>query len=911
MKRTVPVSCATLIVLASSLIALAGTPSRPRVEAPADDSSPQASASAAASQPATPQYTSVRPLEDNVTLATLENGLTVIVQENHVAAVATVRCYVKNTGSAFEGRYLGCGLSHVLEHVVAGGSTTERTEKEIREIVEGLGGATNAYTTNEMTSFFIDCPAKKVATGISLLADAMQHVKFEPREFARELKVVRRELADDEVDRQRVLGDMLNRTVYTTHPVRNPVIGYLEVLNGTTNQAIIDFYHERYIPNNQVFVVVGDVKTQDVLDRVARAWTGTPRGRVTYVAMGEEPAQLSPRETIREMEGKTYDMVLAWPTVKLSHPDMYALDLAAYILGEGESSRLVRRLKNDRQLVLAIDASSSTPFFVNGYFAVSASSQPEHWQAASEAILREVYRLRDELVDPAELAKVKKQKAVEWLFDRQTVQEAAESLGHAYIAADDPLFDQAYAKNIQRVTAEEIRDVARRYLVPQRLNRVVITPPGGAPKLSAQAAAASRSRTRLVRLDNGLRVLLKRHSNLPLINIQAFVLGGAAVDDEKTAGRAALVAAMLDQGSNEATAEELARYFDSIGGRLAIGSGHFTLFGSATTLREDFPQAAAHFAACFTHPTFPRKEFAKVQSLALAAIANRSADPREEIFDLFYDHLPTTTPYHLNPGGQAESVRQLSEADLRQYHAKYFRPQNMVVTVFGDIDPDEALALVRKLFGQLPATPAAPAIDFHRPNALSRSSVSHRQTHKDIGALMLGFASDSIYDQKDHGAMIVLDTVLSGYGYPSGWLHNELRGAGLVYFVEAFDLTGPAPGYLTVFSQTQPDKVGEVVARIRADLERAKQGKISGEEFHAAVRQILALHAQENTTIAEQARLAALDELYGLGYDYDQGFDNRIQAVTLDDVVRVAQKYLTESVLVTASPEKNGPTDRR
>ena len=133
--------------------------------------------------------------------------------------------------------------------------------------------------------------------------------------------------------------------------------------------------------------------------------------------------------------------------------------------------------------------------------------------------------------------------------------------------------------------------------------------------------------------------------------------------------------------------------------------------------------------------------------------------------------------------------------------------------------------------------------------------------------------------------MTVLTTIMSGYGYPGGWLHNELREAGLVYFVQAFQMTGPAPGYFTVLSQTQPDKVGEVVSRIRRDIERAKQGKITAEEFRTAIEQIVALHAQENTTIAEQARQAALDELYGLGYDYDKTFDDRIQAVTLDDVV--------------------------
>ncbi len=173
--------------------------------------------------------------------------------------------------------------------------------------------------------------------------------------------------------------------------------------------------------------------------------------------------------------------------------------------------------------------------------------------------------------------------------------------------------------------------------------------------------------------------------------------------------------------------------------------------------------------------------------------------------------------------------------------------------------------------------------------------------------IMLGYPSTSIFDKKDHAAMTVLTTIMSGYGYPSGWLHNELRGAGLVYYVQAAEMTGPAPGYFTVLSQTQPDKVAEVVSYIRRDVERAKQGKITADEFRAARAQIVALHAQENTTIGSQARLAALDELYGLGYDYDKTFDRRIEAVTREDVIGVARKYLDKSLLVTTSPEGQPP----
>ena len=347
---------------------------------------------------AVPKYTSVQRLSNDVTLAALSNGLTVIVQENHVAPVATVRCFVKNTGSIYEGKNLGAGLSHVLEHVAAGGSTFRRGEKEITKIIDSFGGATNAFTSNDMTVFFIDCPANDTMTAIDLVADSMQHIKFEPAEFERELKVVRRELADDEVDRQHMLWDMLSRTVYLVNPARYPVIGYLQVLNQTTNQTIMDFYHDRYVPNNQVFVVVGDIKTGEVLDQVAKQYAGTPRGRETYIALTDEPEQLSPRQAVREMDGANCDMVLAWPTVKLSHPDMYALDVAAYIIGEGESSRLVRSLKYDRQLVLSISTASETPDYVRGFFAATAVCRPQDQAKAAEAIIAEVYRLRDELV---------------------------------------------------------------------------------------------------------------------------------------------------------------------------------------------------------------------------------------------------------------------------------------------------------------------------------------------------------------------------------------------------------------------------------------------------------------------------------------------------------------------------------
>jgi len=226
----------------------------------------------------------------------------------------------------------------------------------------------------------------------------------------------------------------------------------------------------------------------------------------------------------------------------------------------------------------------------------------------------------------------------------------------------------------------------------------------------------------------------------------------------------------------------------------------------------------------------------------------------------------------------------------------------MVVTVFGDVDPDAAVRLVEQHFGKLQAVPDFKPISFNRDNSIPKSLTRHKQTAKQTGMVLIGYPGTSVLDKKDYAALTVLDAIMSGYSYPGGWLHNELRGQGLVYFVHAYQISGPAPGFFAVMSQTQPDRIDEVVGRIRRNVDRAKAGKITPEEFTTAVNMIISLHAQENTTAAEQAQQAALDELYGLGHDYDKSFNARIEAVTLDDVVRAAGKYLGNNVLVTTSP---------
>jgi len=852
--------------------------------------------------PETPKITTRTSLPMGITVAELENGLTVIVQESHVTRVVTVRCFVKNTGSAFEGKYLGTGISHLLEHLVAGGTTTTRTEKEIDALVNQMGGATNAFTGNDMTCYFIDTTAEHAPMAIGLVADAMQHVVFEPSEFEREHKVVQQELNDGENNRRRVIWKMMGQILYIENPIRHPVIGYPDVLRKVTRDDVKAFYTERYVPNNQVFVVVGDVSTDQVLEQVRRAFAGTLRGRDVVIPMPVEPKQVSPREAVREMDGQTFDLVFAWPTVKLSDPDMCPLDVAAMLLTQGESSRMVWDLKYSKQLVLGVGAGHRTPSYVEGAFNVFAAVMPEKLADAQKEILTHVYRLRDEPVTPAELEKAKKQKEAELVFGRQTVQEMALAIGRSYLTTNDPLYDEHYVEQIRNVTAEDIQRAARKYLTPQTLNTILIAPTGMAPKSEEATLGRETEEIIFVTLKNGVRVLVKRQANLPMVTVNAITLGSSLTETAETAGRSTLLAGMLDKGNAKMNAREIATWFDSIGGEFDVTAGRNTIYGNITVLRNDFAPSFRILADSLMTPTFPQQEFDQVRELAVGAAMRRSDNPMQELMETFAQALPASTPYSIIQGGTPESLRRITLNDLVQYHKQHFTPENLLVTVFGDIDAQEVFTLLEDTFGRMPQT-VSTSISFERNNQLLNSIEKHKKTGKQTAMVMIGYPIVSISNQKDHAALTVLNAVMSGYDYPGGWLHKELRGEGLVYAVHAQLLTGPAPGFFIIYAETSPEKLPEVIRRIDDNIERAKRGEITPEEFRRTKEMIIAMHAQKNTTIGERSLQAGLDEIYGLGFNNDQTFPARINAVTLEEVSAAAKRFFTKRVLVTTSPD--------
>lgn len=851
-------------------------------------------------------YESKQSLGKGVTLARITNGMSVIVQENHSAPVATARCYVQNTGSAYEGKDLGAGLSHMLEHMLAGGTTTRRTKAQFTELFDSLGGQTNAYTSDSVTAFHIDCPSSGIGIAIELLADNMQNSVIPENEYVQELGVVQRELEMYAAMRSSVLYDAMKQLIYLEHPARHPTVGYLAVVQQVKREEVIAFYKNRYVPQNITFVVVGDVKTNEVLDTVLAMFKKFPRTTERIAILPVEPEQVAPRSTRIEMEGPTTHFALAWPTVPLQSSDLYPLDVASYILSHGDTSRLVKRLLIDEPLVNSVASGSNTPGFVKGWFEVLAQCEPQRVDAVKTIIFEEIERLKNEPVGGHELAKAKRQKAAEHVFQQQTVENQAEALSESYRSTGDPLFDAHYVEEIQKVTAEQILQAARRYFLPHRLNTVVIDPLGSHSGQGAEAAEKA-AETPIIKkqLANGLTVLLKRQTALPLVTIQAYFKAGAVADTPETSGLASLTTEMLEKGTKKYSAEEIAAYFDSIGGTLGLDSKSNTSFVQAAVLKEDAGKSLEFVFQVLMQPTFPADEFAKVKQLHLGHIAARQEEPQPEILDFWAKQLSRTNPYGRTALGEAETIAKLTPADCRKFHDRFFVANNMVLSVFGDIEPDKMLQQVEALFGKVPRADGFKWPEFSiSQNPLTADLVKHLQNQKqNTGMVLMAYPIVSVRDERTRTALDVLDAILTGGGGAGGRFHEELRGEQLVYYVFGIQMTGFAPGYFVFLAQTRPESVPQVVSRIRAGLEKIGDEGIPADEFEKAKAKLVVAHAMRNTTPAQRAFQASIDELYGLGYDYEKSYPERIGKVKIDDVIAVVKKYFGHAVVTTSSPD--------
>ena len=836
---------------------------------------------------------------------TLPNGLTVVVDEMHSSPVAAVRFYVR-AGSAYEAEYLGGGIFHYIEHLLGKGSRS-MTAEEIDNLQEALGNQTNAYTSYSHTCYHMVSAAKYVDQMIRMFADYVFFPPFHQSDIDTQRGIILREMQMGDDDADRKMWYLLQSTLFTVHPERYRVIGYPERFKAITRDDLVSFHRRMYTTDNVVVVVVGDVETEQVLGTLQECLGDIPRTGTQFPALPREPAQMSERrnEEIDPTLSRAY-LGVAFRTVSLFHPDLYALDVMADILGSGAGSRLVAKLRDDQGLVDAIQCFSDTPVYDAGKTAVLAVCDEERLQEAESAIAAEIERLKTEPVSEAELQRCKRQKAAMLVYQQGDVESWAETLGRDFISTGDAGFSRTYVDGILQVTAEDVQAVAREYFKDTNRTVVARRPGKTAATPTADTAKVERPQTRKTRLDNGLTLLVREDHRAPMVSVQAFFPGGLRYETPQDAGIGGITAAMLTRGTASRDRLQIAQALEDRGASLAANSGRNSFGVGGTALAEDTEFLLSMAADCMRNPSFPEAELARVRELTLAAIEAQQEDVDSVADRLMKARLFEGHPYALDPLGTRESVTALARDQLLAHHRRILQPQAMVLAVYGAVDRAEVYRIVKDLFGDWPGgdTSALQLAPARWPTEQVRIQ---EQRDQQQGILTIGFMGPQL-DSPDRFALDVLDAAFSGVYYPGGRLHRRLRGDQLVYATHMVPVRGVDPGYNMIYAGTQPETLERVEQIVRELVEAVQEEPLAEEELERAKMMCIAAHEVDLGSARQRVFSEALDELYGLGYDEGQRYAEAIEGVTAAEVQAAARKYmnLDRCVVVTTRPAEKG-----
>ncbi|MCH9021964.1 MAG: insulinase family protein, partial [Planctomycetes bacterium] len=444
--------------------------------------------------------------------------------------------------------------------------------------IQQIGARYNAFTSKAMTCYYLTVPAQHVGTALNLIADWVTRPIFPQEDFEREWGVVQRELEMGASDPIRQLYQIFDELRYNIHPARFPIIGHQSVLQQLTRQQILDYYHLKYVPDNCVLVIAGDINTEQMLQAVKKEFADFNRKSPPQSLLPTEPDITAPRQIVRlfpAMQGPA-NMIFAFPSFNLQHPDLYALDTLASILGQGKSSRFYKSLREDKQLVLSIKAMNYTPNWADGSFYIMSQLDPENVPAVKRALWQEIEKIKNEPVQPGELARAKRQLQVGHIRSHQTAEQVAASMAEDYLATGDPHFSDHYVENMQAVTAEMVQKAAQKYLLPQKQLTAVITPKPLPPDQSQPPKTAAVSKIKKITLENGLTILLKRDSSVPLVNMRLYVLGGLLDETDENNGLTNLMVKLSLKATQNYSTSDIVDYFDSVGGLIVTGAGNNT-----------------------------------------------------------------------------------------------------------------------------------------------------------------------------------------------------------------------------------------------------------------------------------------------------------------------------------------------
>ncbi|MDX1918769.1 MAG: pitrilysin family protein [Candidatus Caenarcaniphilales bacterium] len=866
----------------------------------------------------------------------LSNGLKVLIKEDHSAPVFTQIIYFR-VGSRNDPKGIS-GISHYLEHMQFNGTKT-RPKGAISQGIESRGGSFNAATSTDYTMYYMTLPSteENIDFSIELEADRLRNSIVEQAEADREKQVVLAELSGGENNPLTLIYRDVMKATYPTHPYGIPIIGWEHEVKSIKLEDLRLHYDTFYQPNNAVLILVGDIDSAKVLEKIENSFGKIPPSKLPIPEIKPESSPITQHNVQINFPTESSYVDLSYRVTSFTDKDYTTLSALSAILTNGSLSRLEKALVDTGK---ASYVSSSVRQGIDPFcFNILAVTDPSGDLSQIEASIKtEIKKVAEEGVTEEELERVKAKSETGFLFGIEDSEGLANQLGFFEVVSRDWKRTYNWTEELNAIKPKDIQRVAQTYL--NDTNLVIGRLQGNSShtgdlslpaqmmplsehanyksdcssdepiiqKLSTETASLSKTTSLYGRgvhasshtLKNGLRIILRENHTNPVVALNGYIDAGEVFDHGfGKLGASTITALMLERGTQKFDRNQLSNQLELLGAEIEFHPETDYVNLSARGRARDLTKIMHLLAEQIEHPTFPEQELQILKTQILSELSQSKDDFKVLGKIALHQALyPENHPYReYSIATQIESVQKIKPQDLESFHREFYQPNRMTLVISGDFKMQEVLKVAEQVFGDWKVDPNSQQSLYAVPVPENISSTDTKVIEipgKSQAAVIFGQINSVKRSDADFYPLLIANDILGGGSTLTSRLGSKVREeAGLVYSIYSQFQMGRAPGPFTVKMGVAPDKIDQAIALTKAELERFSGAEITDEELERAKNYRKGLFISQNLT-SNSAIASALNQysLVGLDLETINEYPRRIEEVSKSDVQRVINQYL-------------------
>ncbi|MEI8346543.1 MAG: pitrilysin family protein [Pseudomonadota bacterium] len=835
----------------------------------------------------------------------LKNNLEVLYINFPGSMAGSVQMWFR-AGSALEGPS-DEGIAHFLEHMFFKGTPT-RPGAMLAHEVESYGAELNAFTSFDYTCYYINTPNSYLPKSVEILLDMMAHPQFKESDLIPERDVVFEEYRRSLDSPNQFSFHQLQQSAFTSK-YAHPILGNEKTIKKFSSTQLRAFRKNFYNLSNSLLIVAGDLKARERITKIIETFP-LPAGKDSKFPK----FRLKNFPTV-EIHHK--DVRMAQLTVALGAPAYTGLptaaeDLAINCLGHGETSRIYQKLVLESSL--SNTCSSSTMYMADGGIHFIRIVFPhQHLRQILQKLSGVLKEIMHEGIEKEEIEKIKNQYLSTKIYDMESLESYAFSLGHGFAQTGNPNCEEEFIERIKKASIytvnQSYKDIFRRQMhmglqIPKgeslenasgelcrfRENVTTFAKREAKKKSLITKLQTTRHDTQLkiVPLKNGITLLYRQNPISPTFVMHTYLKGGLCEESNKSNGSYSLLSSLLTKGHDGISYNQIKNIIEDRSAHLGGFSGKnaygLTMHAQTQHINDLFPL----FVGALVSPDFPIKYLAHDKKMVLRQLESQKEDPIKICFNSMAKTIFTNHPYAMNILGDEHSVRKIERSDLNRIHNKNLREKEILFTYCGDMELSEILDLLIPAVAKLsPRRKTKTLFKKYLPQYGQNNTIplEREQTHIliafPIGPMAL---EENLY-------LKVLTTHLAGQ---SSDLFVEVRDRlGLCYSVQPVHYSALEGGYWGIYMASGHDKVNLAISAIHQILNHIAENGLSASEFNRVKKMIKGQNLIDVQTNEDYANIYSVPYLHGMGVDYYYKNNRQVDDMSHPDFQHKIKKILS------------------